>query len=178
MPFDERLRYARQARGLTLREVEVSTGIGQSSLSEYESGKRAPRLHQLQALAELYRRSIGFLLGEGELPREVVLWRQRPDEQSARETQATFLRLSEQYHNLEMWCNDCRPCVLPRAEGKAERYRYPDAEALAKQVRTILELGDRPGQGLLRVLEEVCGIKLFHLSFEPTGSAACNVHEA
>jgi XRE family transcriptional regulator, fatty acid utilization regulator len=162
---------------LTLRDVEAKTGIGQSSLSEYESGKRVPRLSQLQSLAEVYRRSLGFLLGEGEIPRELVLWRQQPEGPAASEIQATFLRLAEQYHNLEVWCEDCRTCVLPSAGGKAEAYRYADAEGLAKRVRSVLDLGERPGQELLRVLEEVCGVKVFHLPFEPTGSAACTVHE-
>jgi Zn-dependent peptidase ImmA (M78 family) len=39
-------------------------------------------------------------------------------------------------------------------------------------VRSNLGLGEQPGQNLLRALEEVCKIKIFHLAFEPTGSAA------
>jgi len=175
MSVDKRLRYAREKLGLSLRQVQERTGIGQSSLSEYESGKRAPRLSQLQALARLYRRSISFFLGEGDILREAMLWRQRPDAESASEIQATFRRLCEQYHNLEVWCDEHRRCLLPQAEGNAASFRYSDAECLAKQVRSALELGDRPGQSLLRVLEEVCGLKVFHLPFEPTGSAACTV---
>ena len=178
MSVDQRLRHAREKVGLSLRQVAERTGIGQSSLCEYESGKRAPRLSQLQALASLYRRSMSFFLAEGDIPREIVLWRQKPDGESAPEIQATFLRLCEQFHNLEVWCDDHRPCLLPRAEGDPATYRYPGAERLAKQVRSVLELGDRPGQSLLWVLEEVCGVKVFHLPFEPTGSAACTVGES
>ncbi len=176
MPINERLRSARERVGLTLKQVEAETGIGQSSLSEYETGKRSPRLVQLQALADLYRRSLGYFFEEGDRPAETVLWREKPQDDQAATVQADFLRLCEQYRNLETWCDDHRPCLLPKAGGDASTYWYPHAERLAKQVRSALELGDRPGQSLLWVLEEVCGVKVFHLPFEPTGSAACTVH--
>lgn len=177
MPVDERLKFARESLGLTLKQVEAATGIGPSSLSEYESGKRAPRVSQLKTLADFYRRSIAFFLTEGEIPREILLWRQRPADAAAAEIQGRFLGLCEQYHNLEVWCADRQPCRLPKAEGNAHSFRYRDAERLARQVRQALELGDRPGQSLLWVLEEVCGVKIFHLPFEETGSAACTLSE-
>ena len=178
MPIGERLRYARERAGLTLRQVVERTRIGESSLSEFENAKREPRLSQLHALAQAYRRSIAFLLGEGGIPREVVLWRKRPDPAVAAEIETEFLRLCEQYHNLEVWCADRRPCVLPQAEGSAESFSYRDAEKLAYRVQSELRLGDRPGQSLFTVLEELCGLKLFHLAFEPSGTAASTVSEA
>lgn len=66
---------------------------------------------------------------------------------------------------------------LPQAEGNANAFGYPQAEALAKRVRNELQLGDHPGPVLLRVLEEVAGVKVFHLDFEPTGTAACAMSE-
>jgi len=178
MTLSERLKHARRKAGITLREIEERTGIGQSSLSEYEAGKRAPRLAQLQALAEVYRRSISFFLAEGEPAPEVVLWRKRPDDAVAADIEGKFLRLCEQYHNLEVWCVERRPCELPVASGSAADFDYRDAERLAYEVRAKLKLGDRPGQSLLPVLEEVCGVKLFHLSFEPSGTAASTVSES
>ncbi len=178
MSLTQRLRHARRKAGITLREVEERAGIGQSSLSEFEAGKRAPRLAQLQALAEVYRRSIAFFLVEGEPASEVVLWRQRPDGDAAAEIEGRFLRLCEQYHNLEVWCAERRPVGLPVAEGNAAKFDYRDAERLAYEVRGALKLGDRPGQSLLPVLEEVCGVKLFHLKFDPSGTAASTVSES
>jgi Zn-dependent peptidase ImmA (M78 family)/transcriptional regulator with XRE-family HTH domain len=177
MTLSERLKYARRKAGITLREIEERTGIGQSSLSEYEAGKRPPRLTQLQALAEVYRRSFAFFLAEGEPAPEVVLWRKRPDDAVAGDVEAKFLRLCEQYHNLEVWCVERRPCELPVASGNAADFNYREAEKLAYEVRAKLKLGDRPGRSLLPVLEEVCGVKLFHLSFEPSGTAASTVSE-
>jgi len=174
----ERLRYARERTGLTLRQVAERTGIGESSLSEFENGKREPRLSQLHALAQVYRRSLAFLLGEGSIPREVVLWRQRPEPAVVGEIETTFLRFCEQYHNLEVWCGERSACALPKAEGSAESFSYREAERLAYRVQSELRLGDRPGRSLFHVLEEVCAVKLFHLSFQPTGPAASTVSAA
>lgn len=160
-----------------MKEVDSRTGIGESSLSEFENGKREPRLAQLQRLAEVYRRSIAFFLGEGDIPQEVVLWRERPDPATSGEVETEFVRLAQQYHNLEVWCGECHPCRLPEATGSAEAFGYREAERLAYQVRSDLQLGERPGRNLKMVLEEDCGVKLFHRSFEPTGTAACMVSD-
>lgn len=162
---------------MTLRQVVQRAEIGESSLSEFESSKREPRLSQLQSLAQVYRRSIAFLLGEGDIPREVVLWRQQPDPATAGDIEAEFLKLCQEYHNLEVWCAEHRPSILPTATGNADSFGYRESEKLAYQVQSELRLGDRPGQSLFPVLEEVCGVKLFHLSFDPTGAAASTVSE-
>ncbi len=175
MPIGERLRYARERAGLTLRQVVERTRIGESSLSEYENGKREPRLSQLQALADVYRRSIAFFLGEGDVAREIVLWRKQPDPNTAADVESEFLRLCEQYHNLEVWCADRRPGLLPYVQGDPASFGYPDAERLAYRVQGELRLGDRPGRSLFTVLEELCGVKLFYLSFQPSGTAASTV---
>ena len=171
MSIGNRLEYARQRVALSGPQVSDKTGIGTSSLSDFENDKRQPSVSQLQKLAEVYRRSVGFFLEEGPLPREMVLWREHPAEE-APSVEAQFLKLCEQYHRLEMWCGEViQPC-LPEESGDAACYGYPNAAALAKQVRDRLELGDRPGLSLLPVLEEVCGVKVFHLDFKPMGTAA------
>ena len=172
MVIGERLKYARKTLNLTLNDVEGRTQIAVSTLSEFENNKREPKLIQLKSLANLYRRSLVFFLEEGEPAPEVVLWRERPTTPRAEELQAQLLALAEQYHNLEVWCEDRQEMQLPMEAGDPKRYDYADAEGLAHRVRSTLGLGDRPGQTLLRVLEEVCKIKVFHLAFEPTGSAA------
>jgi XRE family transcriptional regulator, fatty acid utilization regulator len=173
----ERLVYARNRAGLTGAQVRERTQIGESSLSEFENGKREPNLSQLQKLARAYQRSIAFFLESSPIRQELVLWRERP-EKEATEIEARFLRLCEQYHNLEIWCNEHAPLMLPQEKTKpADTYTNSDAEELAKSVRRELQLGDRPGPGLLNTLEEVCGIKIFHLEFEPTGTAASTLNE-
>lgn len=177
MGIPERLRYARQRSGLTLRQVVTRTEIGESSLSEFENGRREPRLGQLQTLAGAYRRQIGFFLGEGEIPCEIVLWREKPDPAVAGDIETEFLKLCQQYHNLEVWTADRSTCDLPKATGSPDNFGYPEAEKLAYQVQGDLRLGDRPGRSLFPILEEVCGVKLFHMSFEPTGTAASAVSD-
>jgi transcriptional regulator with XRE-family HTH domain len=177
MPVHDRLSYARQRAALSGPQVRSRIGIGESSLSEFEHGKREPSLSQLQKLADLYRRSVSFFFADGPIAAEpAVLWRTRPEE-NAEEIEVKFLRLCEQYHNLEIWCDERAPVSLPQAKVDAGRFGYSDAEELARQVRRDLQLGDRPGQCLLAVLEEVCGVKVFHLDFEPSGAAASTVCE-
>ncbi len=177
MDMVQRLKYAREKAGLNGRQVKELTGIGESSLSEFESGKRSPSVSQLQALALAYQRSISFFFDEGDIGAEVVFWRERPKD-GAEEIEARFLRLCEQYRNLEIWSGDDAVLQLPLADGDPARFDYPDAERLAKRVRDTLQLGDYPGRALLGVLEDVCHIKIFHLSFRPTGAAASTFSDA
>jgi Zn-dependent peptidase ImmA (M78 family) len=171
MDVPKKLEYARNRAGLKLSGVEKLTGIGKSSLSEFENGKREPKLVQLQQLAEVYRRPISFFIDEKPLPVERVLWRERPAE-SPEDLENRFLKLSMQYRHLEEWCGDVVTPVLPDVTGQPEDISYTDAQELAAKVRKELGLGDRPALQLMRALEEDCGIKVFHLRFEPSGAAA------
>ncbi len=89
----ERLRFAREKRGLTLNQVADLSAIGSSSLSDFENDKRQPKLAQLQALAKLYGRSEAFFFQEGTLPAEQVLWRQRPVGDVASAIESQFVQL-------------------------------------------------------------------------------------
>lgn len=178
MPLSDRLKLARTSLNLTLQAVEERTGIGVSTLSEFENGRREPRLVQLKQLADAYLRPVSFFLEEGAVASQVVLWRKKPESPRAEELQARLVRLGEQYHHLEMVCNAHEPCDLPFHTGPADRFGYAQAEKLAHQFRQLLGLGERPGETLLRVLEEVCKIKVFHLDFEPSGTAACTLSES
>ncbi|MCE7888260.1 MAG: ImmA/IrrE family metallo-endopeptidase [Sorangiineae bacterium PRO1] len=174
----ERLRFAREKRGLTLNQVADLSAIGSSSLSDFENDKRQPKLAQLQALAKLYGRSEAFFFQEGTLPAEQVLWRQRPVGDVASAIESQFVQLCEQYHNLELWCAERVAADLPVSTTPAESFTYSTAEELAHRVRKALNLGDCPARALRSVLEESCGVKIFHLSVEPTGTAACSRSDA
>ncbi len=167
----QRLRLSRESLRLTLREVQERTGIGESSLSEFENGKREPRMSQLAVLGDLYRRPWTFFFEADNPPDPLVLWRQQPSPDVAAQIAAQFRRLCEQYRNLELWCDDVRKCRLP--EPKQAPQTFADAERLAHAVHGELGLGERPGRTLLTVLEEVCGVKVFHIEYDPPGAAAC-----
>jgi transcriptional regulator with XRE-family HTH domain len=171
MALSDRLKLARTALNLTLQATEERTGIGVSTLSEFENGKREPRLVQLKQLADAYLRSLVFFLEDGPVASQVVLWRKKPESPRAEEVQARLVKLGEQYHHLELLCNAHEPCDLPFHSGSADLFSYAQAEKLAHQFRQLMGLGERPGQALLRVVEEVCKIKVFHLDFEPPGSS-------
>ncbi len=174
MSVSTRLKLARKALHLTLSEVQIKTGVGTSTLSDFESAKREPRLAQLVQLAKVYDRPLTFFLSDQPVSHEVVLWREKPKSPAAEQIQLRLLNLAEQYHHLEAWCDEHQPIRLPSVTApNAASFRYPDAQQLAHDIRQQLALGERPGQTLLRVLEEVCQVKVFHLDFEPTGSAAC-----
>jgi Zn-dependent peptidase ImmA (M78 family)/transcriptional regulator with XRE-family HTH domain len=177
MALAQKLRYARERCGLTLAQVKERTGIGESSLSDFEREKREPSLSQLNALARAYRRALSFFFAEGEPPQEIILWRKRPGDPTE-DIEGRFRQLCEQYHNLEMWCNETLQVRLPFYEGDSEGLNYVKAEELAGIACNALNLGGRPGPALLTVLEEVYGVKIFHLRFQPTGTAACTFDEA
>jgi Zn-dependent peptidase ImmA (M78 family)/transcriptional regulator with XRE-family HTH domain len=176
MAIHERLKFARDAAALSGAQVRERTGIGESSLSEFENGKREPSVSQLSKLAATYSRGVGFFLEESPLRDPSVLWKLRPST-NAKETEVAFLQLCSQYQNLEMWCGEHGQFRLTPAGGDAATYGDADAEELAKLVLRELPLGDWPGQSLLAVLEEVAGVKIFHLDFEPAGTAASTSSE-
>ncbi len=135
-------------------------------------------MSQLQALAQLYQKSVAFFLEEGPLRRECVLWREQPKKPTSVEIEAHFLHLCEQYQNLEVWCGESTQSTLPRFEAQTERFGYEQAETLAFTTRKTMGLGDHPGSALLNVLEEQYFVKIFHLEFEPSGCAASTLSEA
>lgn len=62
-----RLREAREYVGLLQDDVAGALGIPRSSLSALEAGKRKVSGVELRRLARLYRRPVGWLLGEEEI---------------------------------------------------------------------------------------------------------------
>lgn len=59
-----RLREARHTLGLTQQNVADATGLHRSSVAYIELGRRAVSGLELRRFARLYRRSVGWLLGE------------------------------------------------------------------------------------------------------------------
>ena len=177
MHIGERLRAARNAIGYTLEHVAERTGIGPSSLSEFENNKREPRFSQLSQLAQLYRRSVEFFLSETPLIENAMLWREAPEtEEKTKETEAQFRCLCEQYQNLEAILGEIRRTTLPTPKvNSAKDFSYSDAECFARQVQKEFCLDDVPILSLKKRLEEVYYVKIFYLSF--SGSAISTVSE-
>ena len=171
MDIGRRLKIARDAIGYTLEKAEQESGIGKSSLSEFENAKREPKFSQLSKLAEIYKKRIEFFLSD-ELPGpNMVLWRDAPEtEEEIKITEAEFQELCEQYHKLEILTGEAKSVKLPHPDVRdPEEFDFGKAELFAKQVQDTFRLGDVPIASLKRILEEMYYIKIFYLDFK--GSA-------
>lgn len=177
MNVGQRLKEARTNLNLTLDLAGERSQIAASAISEFENAKREPKLAQLKKLADVYHCSIASLLDEKPIQKLAVLWRQKPESSAAEELQATLIDLATRFHSLEVLCEQKTTIDLPFVPPTSESFGYPEATSLARRVRAELGLGDRPGQTLLRVLEEVSSVKIFHIAFEPTGCAACSLSD-
>ena len=108
MDIGAKLEFARKAIGYTQKRVEEQTGIGNTSLSDYENNKREPRFSELSLLAELYKRSIDFFLTDKPLVENVMLWRRNPDMGEKKVTEAEFRQFCQQYRRLEVIMNEVK----------------------------------------------------------------------
>jgi transcriptional regulator with XRE-family HTH domain len=72
-PIPAHLRDARRFLGLSQEEVATALGIPRSSVSAMENGHRNVTGLELRRLARLYRRPVGWLLGEDVEPDEELL---------------------------------------------------------------------------------------------------------
>lgn len=61
--FASKLKKARQNTGFTQREVAKETGITQSVLARYETGKLEPCIEVIGILADFYEVSVDWLIG-------------------------------------------------------------------------------------------------------------------
>jgi transcriptional regulator with XRE-family HTH domain len=96
MNVSDRLKCVRESLKMTLAEAKTQTGIGESSLSDFENGKREPSLTQLHTLANAYKRTLSFFLEESAIASEAILSRKRPQE-GAEKIEASFRQLCERY---------------------------------------------------------------------------------
>lgn len=68
--FADRLRVARELRGLSQTELAERAGLQASAISHFESARRAPSLDNLRRLGEALRVTTDYLLGRVESPTE------------------------------------------------------------------------------------------------------------
>lgn len=57
------IREIRKARGITMKVLGVKVGVAESTISQYETGKRQPDNETLLRLAEALDTTVGYLLG-------------------------------------------------------------------------------------------------------------------
>lgn len=66
--FPDRLRAARQLRGLSQSELAEKADLQPSAVSHFETGRRSPSFDNLKALSEALQVTTDFLLGRVEEP--------------------------------------------------------------------------------------------------------------
>lgn len=177
MEIGKRLKIARESIGYTLDKASQESGIGSSSLCEFENDRREPKFSHLSKLAEVYKKKIEFFLTDEPLIENLMLWRDKPNnEEEARKTETEFYQLCEQYRDLEILLDDAKESKLPLPNiADPAKFDYDQAELFAKQVHERFLLGDVPIASLKKILEEVYYVKIFYLNF--SGSAISRVWE-
>ncbi len=61
--FPSKLKHARERSGFTQRQVEKETGVKQSLIARYETGKLEPSIETLGILADFYGVDLNWLIG-------------------------------------------------------------------------------------------------------------------
>lgn len=67
--FAERLRMAREAKGLSQTELAERTGFQPSAISHFETGRRSPSFDNLRRLADALSVAVDYLLGRVDQPK-------------------------------------------------------------------------------------------------------------
>jgi Zn-dependent peptidase ImmA (M78 family)/transcriptional regulator with XRE-family HTH domain len=174
MQIGQRIKIAREAIGYTLERASSESGIGLSSLSEFENNKREPKFSHLSKLSDVYKKSIEFFLTDSLLAEPIMLWRDAPENSvDMKKTEAEFYQLCQQYHRLEVLCGEVGYSGLPVSRVKREEFDYKHAGGLATEFQKEYILGEIPSASLKQILEERFCVKIFHLVF--SGSAISTV---
>ncbi|MFA6435017.1 MAG: XRE family transcriptional regulator [Elusimicrobiales bacterium] len=173
MNIATRLKAVRAAFGLTLSDVSKQTDIGISSLSDFENGKREPMLGQLKKLSGLYQKPVSFFLETAAIKDPCILWRNKPSAPKSVQLEAEFVKFCTQYQNLEVWTKSAKVNSFKNLFAAVFPNDYAEVKQLAHVICKGMELGARPGASLFRVLEEVYGVKIFHISLGGDASSAC-----
>lgn len=66
--MDNRVNELRKQLGKTMKELSVETGIGLSTISNYENGYSTPKKQNAQILADYFGVSVPYLLGLDDNP--------------------------------------------------------------------------------------------------------------
>lgn len=160
----ERLRRAREDRGLSQEEVAESLDVARTTLVAIEAGERALRPTELVNLAFLYDEPLDALLRALPPPRNLAAQfrtaaGKQPEHSELQRAAAELQRLSEDYYELECLTGTSLPAHYPPAQ--EIRASAGAAEWLAESERRRLSLGDGPLPHLREVLESDVGLRIF-----------------
>lgn len=115
----ENIRIARQAAGMTQKQLAEKIGVAPVTIQQYESERRRPRIQQLQRLAEVFEVSVYDLVPSPHIDWERalqsgVLTDSEPVEKTKLQVEVAYL----EKHHRNQWLS------LMTQDGKENRYFY------------------------------------------------------
>ncbi len=178
----KRLKLARSAAGLSLRDLESKIGnrVTAQAIGKYERNESMPGSGVLIALADAFGVSEDYLVGDQEMILEAVEFRKKDITSRREESQveAKVLRFLERYLMVEELLH------LPTVEWNSPREApYPvvhdvsEADRAARSLRNHWGLGNDPIPNLVELLEEQ-GIKVLSVDLTNIDGLAARVHRA
>ncbi|EGW39356.1 helix-turn-helix transcriptional regulator [Desulfosporosinus sp. OT] len=72
MTFGQRMKNAREEKGLTQKELAEILFLGESTISFYESDKREPKFDILYKISEALEISVDYLIGRTNIPNPTI----------------------------------------------------------------------------------------------------------
>lgn len=161
----ERLRRAREDRGLSQEEAASRLAVARTTLVAIEAGDRRLRAEELLELAAIYEEPLDALLREDPSPGHLAAQFRTaagrlPEQEDLRAAAKELQRLGEDYLELERIAGAPLAVRYPplwEATGSPER----DGQLLAEGERFRLNLGDGPLPHLREVLENEVGMRIF-----------------
>lgn len=170
-----RLKRAREARGLSLRELEaaIQGAVSAQAIGKYERNEMMPGSAVLLALAKALAVSPEFLMSERDVDLVGVDFRKAPQAgtKEERAVEAAVLDQVERYLELEELFPDF---VVAPAEPKVAAFRIrsvESAEEAADALRSHWSLGCDPIPSMAELLEEN-GVKVIALSLPESVSGS------
>lgn len=163
-----RLRDARREIGLSTRAVAERVSrripISHTTIAAYENGVTMPPIDVLAVMADLYGRTLNWLLDDRNTFSSVRLRNvtSRVGINDRRQFEAVAAKWSDAYRQLERHLD-----LTLRANLRVDVRSETDPKLLAAQFRKHLDLGDdRPVANMVEVLEDTCAIRVLELKTE------------
>jgi Zn-dependent peptidase ImmA (M78 family)/DNA-binding XRE family transcriptional regulator len=161
-----RLKRARDARGLSLRELEaaIQSQVSAQAIGKYERDEMMPNSTNLLALAKVLHVTPEYLLSEREIALAGVDFRKAPQAgaKEERAVEAAVLDQVERYLELEELIPGTEVLWSAPIEDSFIVRRIEDAEDAADSLRNLWQLGIDPIPLMAELLEEK-GVKVIAL---------------
>lgn len=170
-----RLKRARDALGLSLRELElaIQAQVSAQAIGKYERGEMMPSSTILLALAKALQVSPEYLLSEREIVLTGVDFRKAPHAgaKEERAVEASVLDQVERYLELEELLPDAEQAWHAPGHQAFEIERIEDAEQAADALRRLWKLGIDPIPFMAELLEDK-GVKVIALDLPESVSGS------